>query len=321
MRALVVCAVVSACASGKPAATTPPTAPPPPIAAPHATQSGDGPTVTIVDPGEMPRRVLRYTFRAGSVEYLELDLKTVVTMTMDDPTMGSRSTQTALPTMRSLIRLATKELTPEGDARVEFEWETVKLLDDVAIDPQMRARVEAELGGFTGLRTTARLSTRGVPSEIVTDVPKTASGTVKASVERMRDSIRQMYVPFPEGAVGRHARWDVATRIPISNVSVTAKYRYNLSAVGATSVVCRVETTMAAASQVMATESGMTTVLDSMTGGGTGTVTLPLDHLVPVGTSNVSMASEFTVATGPTEKLHAKMHMIVEVATRPLAAK
>ncbi len=315
MRALLL--ILAACASSPSTPIAPVAATPSaPVVAPTKPVAAELDAVDLADAGAQPRQPLRYHFTAGSTELMDMDMKMTMAMAFDDPTLGARSSTSALPTVRSRIRIDVTELTPEGDARLAFNWLAVTVLPDVKVDAKMRHALESELGGLVGTRATARVSTRGATSDIAFVPAPNMTPTMRSSLGRMTDSLRQLYLPFPGAAVGAGARWTIVVQVPFNGIAMDATYRYRLVELTAATARCDIKVTMSAAKQPMEVGSGMTGQLDSLTGHGEGTMTFTFDRLTPVGGTHVASDAAFSIATGDTV-LTAKMHVDALVGTRP----
>ena len=288
-------------------------------AAAEAASVGAAPTVKVTEPGAAPRKALRYKFKAGVTEYAEMDMKMSLGMTMGE----KAAPKTDLPTVRSTMRIDGVELTPEGDLRCTFKTEKVDLLKDVKMDAKLREGLEKELGGLVGMHGKARISTRGIASESSFELPPNASPGLNAQLDVMRDAIRQMYVPFPEEEVGKGAKWDVTSRLPINGALVDTKLAYTLVKVDAASAQADVETSLLAPpnqAMRMGALPGATATLESLVGKGSGKVSPSLSRLVGSGTNQVSMESSFSVITKTGQQIQMKMQSDVAVISRPAAA-
>lgn len=305
-------------------ATAPPAAPPeaPPAepvkAEPEATKPPEAvpPSVKLLDAGAGPKKPLRYKFKAGVTEYLTMDLKMAMTMSIGDKS----APKAGLPTVQTTMKLDATELTPEGDLRCAFSAEKIEVLKDAPLDPKAREAFEQELAGLVGMRGKARVTPRGVATEADFELPPTASPKLRAQMDSMRDAIRQMYVPFPEEEVGRGAKWEVTSRVPLSGALMDTKLVYTLTKVGASSASANVETDLSAppsqAMQVAELPPGASATLESLSGKGTGKVEPTLTRLVGTGSNKLSMDFTFNVALRG-EKVQMRMRSDLAVSSRP----
>ena len=318
----------SASASAPPA----PTAPPPPNDAPVTTPTAQAPkeeeakvatesapTVKVTESGAAPRKALRYKFKVGVTEYAEMDMKMSLAMTMAEKV----APKTDLPTVRTTMRIDAVELTPEGDLRCTFKAEKVDLLKDVKMEAKLREGLEKELGGLVGMHGRARISSRGVATETTFELPPGASPGLNAQMDVMRDAVRQMYVPFPEEEVGKGAKWDVTSRLPVNGALVDTKLAYALTKVDADAAHADVELSLLAPpNQPMRFGAlpGATATLESLVGKGSGKVSPSLSRLVSTGSNKIVIESSFNVVTKTGQQILMKMQSDVAVSARPVAA-
>lgn len=277
------------------------------------------PTVKVLEAGAAPKKALRYKFKPGSTEYVEMDMKMSMAMTMG----GRGAPKVDLPTVRTTMRIDAKELTPEGDLRCTFNADKVDVLKDVVVDPKMRATLEKDLAGLVGMHGKARISTRGVASETELDLAPGAPPSLRGQLDTMRDAIRNMYVPFPEEEVGKGAKWEVTSRVPLSGAMMDTKMLYALTKLDADSAQTDVEVALSAPPnqpmQIAALPPSATATLDSLAGKGSGKATPSFVRLVGAGSSKLSMEAAFGVAMQG-EKVQMKMQSEVVVSLRPAKA-
>jgi hypothetical protein len=270
----------------------------------------------VTEPGAAPRRALRYKFKVGVTEYLEMDMKLSLAMTMGD----RAAPKTELPTVRNTIRIDAKELTPEGDLRCTFKTEKVDVLKDVQVDAKMREGLEKELAGIVGMHGKARISTRGVASESEFELAPNASPNLSAQLDNLRESIRQMYVPLPVEEVGTGAKWDVTSRLPLGGALVDTKTSYVVTKLEAEGLQADVEVSMIApphqTMRLGTLPAGANASLESLTGKGNGKVSLSFVRLVSTGSNKMAMDSAFGVTMGD-QKIQMKMQSQIAVASRP----
>jgi hypothetical protein len=228
-----------------------------------------------------------------------------------------------MPTVRSLLRLESKEITPEGDLRMAFDTEKVLVLTDVQVGPNVRAALENELGGLVGMQGKARISTRGVASEIEFEVPKTASASVRSQLDSMQDSIRNMYLPFPEEPVGKGAKWQVTWALPVNGARMDVRIGYTLQKLEAGSLDADVETTLSAPPEQTMTLPTLPpdarAVLVSLTGKGVGKASPSLTHLIGTGESRITTSSSVRITLNG-QKLDQASRTDMRVTVRPAKA-
>lgn len=335
LRSVALCFALLACGGPVPGPATPPEpsakpAEPPP--APTAEAPKDppkkeeppapkaleaiAPSVKVLEAGAAPKKALRYKFKAGTVEYLEMDMKMAMAMAMG----GKSAPKTELPTIRTVMKVEGKEVTPEGDLRCTFYADRVEVLKDAQVPPKLRTELEKEIAGLVGMKGKSRISNRGVASETEFELPPNAPEKLKSQLDSMRDAVRQMYVPFPEEEVGKGAKWEVTSRVPLSGAMMDTKMLYTLTKVDDATANADVETNISAPAnqpmQVGQLPPGATATLDSLSGKGTGKVSPSFVHLASNGQNKISMETSFSVNMG-NEKVQMKMQSDVAITSRP----
>jgi hypothetical protein len=274
------------------------------------------PSVKLLAAGASPKRALRYKFKAGVTEYLAMDLKMAMTMSIGDKV----APRAGLPTVRTTMKIDATELTPEGDLRCAFAAEKIEVLKDTPLDPKAREAFEGELAGLVGMRGKARVSPRGVATEADFELPPGASPKLRSQMDSMRDAIRQMYVPFPEEEVGRGAKWEVTSRVPLSGALMDTKLVYTLTRAGPDGASADVETSLSASPnqpmQVAELPPGASATLESLSGKGAGKASPSFARLVGTGSNKLSMDFAFNVALRG-EKMPMRMQSDVAVSSRP----
>lgn len=274
------------------------------------------PTVHVVSNGTAPRKQLRYVFKAGANELLEMNLKMTMAMGMGGPP----AREIKMPTARMVMKIEIIDVLPDGNAKLGAKTERIELLKDVPLDEGPRTQLEQSLASLVGMKAHATVSTRGVTSDMEFELPPNADEKVKANLESMRDTLRELYVPLPEEEIGANAKWDVDARMPISGAMVDVKRTYAVKELKADAVKTDITVSMLApAKQPMRSiplPPGMTALLDSLKGQGTGKATTPFARLV--GESNMSVTVDTAIDAGnETERQKLVMHNVTDVTIKP----
>lgn len=281
-----------------------------PLDAPKALEA-TLPTVKVIEAGAEPKRALRYKFKAGASETVEMDMKMSMTMAMG----AQGAPKVDLPTIRTILRIDVADVSPEGDMHCTFRTEKVEVKNDAKLDSALRSKLETDLAGLIGSHGKSRVTSRGVASEMDFELPANAPATLQSQLDSMRDTMRNMYVPLPEEAVGKGAKWDVSSRVPVSGAMMDTKITYSLLSLAADSATADVKVALSApANQPMklaALPPGAAATLLSLQGEGTGKVTPSFVNLVGSGNNRLTMDSAFRVAMG---KENVEMKMATEVA-------
>lgn len=266
-------------------------------------------------PGTSPRHVMRYKLTPQSIEYLELDMRLAIETAFDDPTLGASTSKVETPTMRMTLKSTITEVLPTGDARVALALDSFELLRDVPMLSGPRTMLETSLAQLAGMTGTSRLSPRGVPSEIVFELPN-ATPQLQTMLDSLRDSMRQMYVPLPEAAVGKGAKWEATARYTINGMMMDSKITYLLTERSPDTLAVTIETQLSAPEQELSLPGGMRGTIKTLSGSGTGKLSQPLTRLVGTGENGVTSDARFSVSDG-SKTLDATLKTTVVVGVRP----
>lgn len=239
------------------------------------------PTVRLVSNGAAPRKALRYGFKVGKSEFAQADVNVSATSSTNDAQVKDvRKT----PTIRTVLKLDVVEVLPDGSAKIDANVERVTVLRDAPqLDEHARTALEQLMADVVGAKGHATVSSRGVPSNLGMEIPPGSDGDHKNIFEAVGSILGALFVALPEEELGVNATWDVVARTPSSGVMSDVKRTYTLKELRADSARMDLASTMAASSKqpvrVMAS-TGVSSQLLSLTGQGTGKITMPFARLV-----------------------------------------
>jgi hypothetical protein len=271
------------------------------------------PVIRLIEPGAAPRQKLRYKFAAGPSQWMQLDMK----MTMD--TAGK---VVAMPTVRTVMRLDPKSVTPEGDLNYEFESTKVEVLKDSGADKALVATLEGVMSKLVGMKGSATVTPRGLSKDVKLLPPPDAPESVTEMVENMKQSMDQLYSPFPEEEVGKGAKWEVEKQVATASLHLTQKSEHLLRDVKKNTANMDVTISQEAPKQDIKAKklAGAKVTLDSMHSTGKGKMALTLDKLVPK--SNVAMSVDMAMQVEAKDnKFPMNMKMQMEMNISPTTGK
>lgn len=280
-------------------------------------------TVKLLEPGAAPRRALRYVFKANTSDRVQMDMKLAMAM------VGAReaSKKLQMPSVRTVMRVDAKEVSPEGELKYTFDTESVEVLKDQAIDPKMFSELEAQMKRLVGMKGSGRVTSRGVSSDVEVELPASLPPGARGSLDTIRDTVKDMATPFPEEEVGVGAKWEVLTRSSMGGAQNDVKTTFALKKLSADAMTADVDIAMSApANQPLTLANlppGATASLASMTGTGKGTVTRPFAKLV--GDAKTTVASETLMKVKPAPdaedvQMGTKVDVVVTLRPAPKAA-
>lgn len=289
-----------------------PAAEPPPAPAPGPAP-WTPPTTKLLEAGSAPRRALRYKIKPGAIEWMELDMQIDLTVTAN----GRAQPQSSMPTQRALWKLEAKDVSADGDVRVALSVESVELLQDRPVPDPKKAPPETEMAAARGVRGTARVSSRGIPSDVAFDgVAETAEPN--SVLEMARD----FYVPFPAEEIGKGGKWEVLLHQRVMGGVTETRVVYTVTKIDAAGVQADVVATMSAEPHQplrVPNLPGTKATLDSVSGTFKGTANIPFARLVGNTATRGPTVFAFTT-TSPRGPLTLEMASTIGVATRAAKA-
>lgn len=246
-----------------------------------------GTTVKLLDPGAEPRTALRYKFEADRTEKMVLEMSMAMAMEMGDQKQPERQ----MPVTRMTMRIDSKEVSPEGDLRYEFELEQVEVLPEPGANPAMIKAMEEQLSTMQGLSGSATVTARGFTQNIEIKPPPGIDPQMRQFMDSMNQSLSQMSAPFPEEPVGRGARWQATMLLNTPAMKLTQIGTYSLSEIQGDKVKFDVAIEHSAPPQELegpGAAPGVKVSLESLSSSGTATFELQMTSLVPTSNMNIT---------------------------------
>ena len=246
---------------------------------------GEPAKVTILSTGTGTKKALRYSIPADFKTHLELTVAVEMTINALGQAIAVPSTPIRLGADVAVTKI-------EGDDITYSLAFTGATLDGDATSP-LASALQAGMAGISGVKGITTVSTQGVTkSSSSLEVSDAALKTMLA-----QSSVENLSSALPEEAVGVGARWEVRQSMANDGSTQFQSAIYEVTAIDGPSVVLKVTTTSTAPSQTisnpMVAAVGGEMRLDSLTGSGTGTVTVRLDSLIP--TSAIEQATSATM--------------------------
>jgi hypothetical protein len=281
---------------------------------PCRAQEAEGTAVTLLEPGAEPRRDLRYRFKAGVVEALDLELRLAASTEMGE----LKSPERALPPILLTVALEAKSVSPEGELQFDFKVDDFKLVEGGEGNPARLASLRQMLEGLREVSGSGSVSSRGLHREGEFRAPAAANPLLLQVTDQLRQCLlHEVPVPLPREAVGAGARWKATTPVRLQELKATRVVTYTLREAGAEKPRCEVAIDETASPQKMVQPglpAGYSPALDSLSSTGSGSAAIDLAALVPTSSlRKLHRALEVSLeAQGQTHKM--KVNQRVETA-------
>jgi len=200
---------------------------PPASHAPGARQVVTGAT-KLLDPGQAPRRKLRYAWHVDRREQLVMDLRTAASTEIG----GAKQGEIPLPPVHVAVDLDPRSVGPAGE--LHYDWRVAAA--GVTADAQMPAQIvdgmRLEVSAVEHLAGTGVVSSRGLAEDVTIDPASVVdAGATGQMVEQVRQTLRDLAVPFPEEEVGRGARWQKIAQLEAKGSRLTQTDTFTLGEV------------------------------------------------------------------------------------------
>jgi hypothetical protein len=253
----------------------------------------------LLDPGQPPRRKLRYAWRTGQRETLVMDLRT--SASTDDGT--SRQPEIELPPVHIVVAIDPRETTPAGDLSFAWRVTSTAVSPDSQTPSALAGGMRAEVAAIEHLSGTAGVTSCGISTRVSIDAEQwhevdaaaghgddagpagaPGPGVTGQMVEQVRQTLRDVAAPFPEEEVGLGARWQKLSQLASRDARVTQTEAFTLTQVTATAGALDDVLAQTAPPQPLLSPGGAPGTearIESMLASGDGKTLFDLTRLVP----------------------------------------
>jgi hypothetical protein len=271
-------ALASSSASASPPASAVP--PPPPLAAPPPPPDWK---LTLVSPGDEPRKALRYALRAGAKEAATMDMRTAASVSID----GTKK-DLATPPVTMTVSLVSEGTTAKNELDYKFTLDAIDLAKDS--DPAF-APYRSFLQKVIGASGEMQLTPQGRADKKSVALPPGAGEQAGEVTDQLVGALRDTMVPFPDEPVGKGAQWKVTMAFTVKPVVAARTTTFTLTSVAGTKGTIEATEDIVVPPQTISTPDGQRADLQSMKGSGTRKVAFDLGKIVPTSTWDLSVDS------------------------------
>jgi hypothetical protein len=281
----------------------------------------------LLDPGQPPRRKLRYSWRTGQRETLVMDLRTSASTEEG----ATKQPEIQLPPVHIVVAIDPKRTSPAGDLSFAWHVTSTSVNPDSQTPAALTEGMRTEVAAIEHLSGTATVTSRGISTGIAIDpeqwhqVDATSPlapdsgfspGVTGQMVEQVRQTLRDVAAPFPEEEVGAGARWEKLSQLASRDARVTQTEVFTLTQVTASTGALDDILAQTAPPQPLLSPggaSGTQARIESMLASGDGKTQFDLTRIVPQtkfgGTTTMVVSSH----TGQEDDRKMTMIMRVEI--------
>jgi hypothetical protein len=259
-----------------------------------------GVTLTLLDDGREPRRVLRYPAEPPPPGKMSLDLR--LAMKMEVP--GSPVPPVTMPGLR--LELDIEGARAGQSNRYDFTVKDADLTGTDSAHPSLLAEMRKGVGSLVGAAGHLVVEPRGFRSELSLALPGGIGQELGQFVNSARLAIGQMVVPMPLEPIGAGAKWEVVETVTQDGITVRERTYYQLVALDGPRARIRTQTAQSAERQRAALPGlpdGVSAEVVSLRGSGAGEIEVDVRRLVP-GSAREEVKTDlsFIVRQGQTER-------------------
>jgi hypothetical protein len=277
----------------------------PPAAPPElAIDPADAPParMNLLDPGQPPRRLLRYTWRTRQRETLVMDLRTSASTEEG----SSKQPEIQLPPVHIVLAIDPLDTSPSGDLSYAWRVTSTAVNPDAQTPSTLTDGMRAEVAAIEHLSGTAAVTSCGISTRISIDPEQWhevdagargaagasnldeggagAAGVTRQMVEQVRQTLRDVAAPFPEEEVGAGARWQKLSQLASRDARVTQTEVFTLTQLAASTGALDDILAQTAPPQPLLSPGGAPGAqarIESMLASGDGKTQFDLTRLVP----------------------------------------
>jgi hypothetical protein len=221
-----------------PAASTAASVPAPPSSAPAAasasasaaipsatTPTTPEATTKLLDPGQAPRRKLRYAWHVDQKEQLVMDLRTGASTEV----AGAKQPEIPLPQVHIAVDVDPARVSPDGTLSYAWRVTAATMTPNGQTPTAIADGMRIEVAAIEHLAGRGVVTSRGLSQDITVD-PATMvdAGATGQMVEQVRQTLRDVAVPWPEEDVGRGARWQKISQLDAKGSHLTQTDTFTL---------------------------------------------------------------------------------------------
>jgi len=231
---------------------------------------------------------------------------------------GQALPATDVPAMRIGADMTVTNVTPSGDVTYTMSFTGVGLASAAGVDPAVSAAIDAMSNELKAITGTATVTNRGINRQAKIDTSKVTNPEFAQMMDSVTNSLNGVSSPLPEEPIGIGARWEVRQTLASSGVTMFQKVQYELTAFDGKTATLKATIDQTGPPQSMKNPNlppGATVSLESMTGNGLGTMTVPLSGIVPTSQADSKTTMVMSIdAGGGAQRMTVETTMKLKIA-------
>ena len=278
---------------------------------------GEPTTIAVTSTGAAPRRALRYVVPAGYRGHMNMDMTMSLAMRSGG---GQVIPAMQVPTVRVGADTAVTGVSATGDITFTIAFTGMALQSTAGVDPTALGPFRAVSDELKNVKGTATISSRGVTRSLQMDTSQASSPQIGQMMDSVKTSVAGISMPLPEEPVGVGAHWEVRQAMGSTGMALFQKVECELAALDAGSATLTLKIEQTAPAQPMRNPSlppGADLSIESITGAGTGTMTVAFNALVPTSDMSSRSTMVMTMKAGGAAAQQVTVETTMKVAVAP----
>ena len=281
----------------------------------HAQGADAAPTLTLLDAGQAPRRLLRYGAATGDRRATQMTLRMNTVATLEGRTLPTGT----VPAITTTINYEVVAVDATGDMTIDVLYSSAHVVEEPGVTAQTIASLQKAIGAINGIHGRMVQTNRGGIRSMSFEPRDTVDPLVKEQVDRMNESVKESLTLLPEEPVGPGARWQITRPTFTPSARAESTQTFTLKDLSEREFSASVDVVMKADPQefqVPDMPAGTTVHLDSMSGSGVGSITVGLGSFTPHRSElSTKMDTGMTMTTrGAKQRMSQTMTMTVSIA-------
>ncbi len=192
--------------------------------APNQETKSAQPTVTLLEAGQAPHRVLRLRPTVGSKMRHDMEMS----MTMGSIANGQKSPSRKIPTVRYTMDSTVTEVASNGDVSFTVEYSDATVLQDDDTPLELVAGMDEMTTSMIGLQIKSTVDHRGFSKGVTLQLPAGIAPAVANQISQISQSVEQLTSPYPEEAVGVGGKWKVVSPMESGGMKFVQTMEYTV---------------------------------------------------------------------------------------------
>lgn len=245
--------------------------------------------VELLNAGTEPKQELRFKPKVNAKQTVTL------TMNMDVATSveGRSMPKFQIPASTMKMEAVVTQVDSNGDIHFQFAYTDADVVADSTAPPEVVNAVRSTLKKIVGLKGSFVSDNRGQVKSGSFVLPEGLDPMTKQLFQQVSNSLTQLSAPVPAEAIGRGAKWRVASSLNVAGINLSQSAIYELASLQDNVANLNINLEQQATSQALSLPSlpaGSTMTLKSLKSQGQGQMKMRLDAAMPI-QANISLNS------------------------------